>query len=318
MKKIAIILFACTFATSLRAQKCLDINILAQMAHLEAPGTAASCFGACSTRKNEEHQTVIVDYGTQDVQLDEMVKRVGQDFTNASVAGVSVIGQMPASGQIDDARALAAKMQSMSQDERRAYAMQMAQNMQANRQVSAANSEDPQNARLVMATVDLVTRQLKLLDDEFAAKARGLREEERKERDAVKLPDYNSCPGVDKTGLPSCGCLNGVGGAYWTKIVAVEDNYNNQKTALLQSYLPRIKALVGHVEDNISKLQYGNALRTAFYKKELLSAQSSTFGFAFDISGSLIHDIRRSGADAYVNKYNADNLVLNLGCTRQK
>jgi hypothetical protein len=73
MKKIVVILLFCACSSGLQAQKCLDINILSEMGHLQVSGGAASCFGACATTKNDHQQTVIVNYGTQDVQLDELV-----------------------------------------------------------------------------------------------------------------------------------------------------------------------------------------------------------------------------------------------------
>ena len=47
----------------------------------------------------------------------------------------------------------------------------------------------------------------------------------------------------------------------------------------------------------------------------LFSAQSGAFGNAFDITASVINDIRRSGADAYVNKTNCDAGVYKLSCS---
>jgi hypothetical protein len=318
MKKIITMLLFCICAISLHAQKCLDINIQSQMGHLEVPGGSASCFGACTTQKNDEHQTVIVTYGTQYTQLDELVTRTGQDFTNATMTGGGMAGQGMSSGQVQDAKALAAKLQAMSEDERKAYVTQMVQNMQANRQVSAANTESPAVAKMVIQTRDIVTRQLKAVDDELAAKFRELLNEEKQQRDAVKRPSDNQCPPVDKVGMPSCACVNGLAGKYWEKILAIQDNINERKAALLQSYIPRMKALIGQVEDNISKLQFGAAVKTTLYKKLLFSAQSGAFGFAFDVTGSIVKDIRKTGSDTFVNKYNSDKLVYDLSCSHQK
>lgn len=298
-----------------RAQRCLDINILALMSNLQAPGDAASCFKECKTQLNDHGQKVIVNYGVRDTQLDEVIKHNAQDFTNASVSGISS-ANLPSSAQVQDYKALAAKMKSMTPDQQKAYAMQMAKQMQ-NSNHSTAVMENPATGELVGKTQTLVI-QLRQLDDELAAKVRAVRDKEKAERDAVKQPDYSKCPGVDKIGLPACACVNGLDGKYWQQIVAIENKYNSQKTALLQSYLPRYKSLVGTIEDNISKLHHGDDVKTNTYKKMLFSAQSGAFGNAFDITASVINDIRRSGADAYVNKTNCDAGVYNLSCSHQK
>ncbi|MEO6883965.1 MAG: hypothetical protein ABI199_08065 [Bacteroidia bacterium] len=68
------------------------------------------------------------------------------------------------------------------------------------------------------------------------------------------------------------------------------------------------------VDDNIVTLKYGDDLKTAQFKKQLLSAQSSTFGNAFVETMVCIKEIRKGGSDAYVNKVNCDNLVYDLSC----
>jgi len=304
----------CAGVTQANAQRCLDINILALTGHLQAPGDAASCYNECATTTNDHGQKGISNYGTRDTQLDELIKHKMQEFTNASVSGMGSASG-PNASQVQDYKAMAAKMQEMTPEERKAYAMQMAQQMQGNR--STVQMENPTGARIVGSNQTLIM-QLKQLGDEFAAKARAIKNQEKTERDAIKTPDYAKCAGVDKTGLPSCGCVNGLDGKYWQQVVAIENKYDSQKTALLQSYLPRYKTLIGTIEDNIAKLHYGDDLKTANYKKMLFSQQSSAFAAAFDIPAAVISDIRRSGADAYVNKVNCDAGVYNLSCASQK
>jgi hypothetical protein len=83
---------------------------------------------------------------------------------------------------------------------------------------------------------------------------------------------------------------------------------------LLQSYIPRIKALVATVDDNIVKLKYGDAIKSNELKGTLFSSQTSAFGNAFDITTSCIELVRKDGSNAYVNKFNCDNVVYNLSC----
>jgi hypothetical protein len=314
MKKLFLLLMICACAAQVNAQRCLDINILSLTGHLQAPGDAASCYNECATTTNDHGQKVISNYGTRDTQLDAMIKQKMQEFTNASVSGMGSTSA-PSASQVQDYKAMAAKMKEMTPEQQKAYAMQIAQQMQSSR--STGQMENPAAARIV-GTNQTNVMQLKQLGDEFAAKVRAIREKEKAERDAVKTPDYSKCPGADKEGLPSCGCVNGLDSKYWQQIVAIENKYNSQKTALLQSYMPRYKTLIGTIEDNIAKVHNGDDLKTANYKRMLASQQSSTFAAAFDIPAAVINDIRRTGADAYVNKANSDAGVYNLSCAHQK
>jgi len=252
----------------------------------------------------------ITGYGTIYDQIDQISKTNMVAFTNA-VAGT--INMASVGGQVQDAQALAAKMQSMSQDERKAYAIQMASQMQSS-YAQNAMSEKPGTARLVMATYNIATTQLTPLQNEFMAKYRDLISKEDAEKAAVTTPKYNSCGPVDKEGLPGCACVNALDGAYWQQIVTITDNYSEQKAALLQSYLPRVKGFIGQVEDNIAKLHNGDDVKTANYKKMLFSSQSSAFSVGFTILGGTVQDIQKSGSDVYVNKANCDANVYNLSC----
>lgn len=314
MKKLILLLIICAGAREAYAQRCLDINILSLTGHLQAPGEAASCYNECATATNDHGQKVISNYGARDTQLDELIKHNAQEFTNASVSGMGSASG-PNAAQVQNYKAMAAKMKEMTPEQQKAYAMQIAQQMQSSR--PTGQMENPAAARIV-GTNQTNVMQLKQLGDEFAAKVRAIRDKEKAERDAIKTPDYSKCPSADKEGLPSCGCVNGLDGKYWQQIIAIENKYNSQKTALLQSYLPRYKTLIGTIEDNIAKVHYGDDLRTVNYKKMLFSQQSSTFAAAFDIPVAVINDIRRTGADAYVNKVNADAGVYNLSCDHQK
>lgn len=312
MKKIIVLFCCCAITQSLSAQKCLDINILSLMGQFQAPGGAGTAFGNCQTTKNENGQTIITGYGTAYDQIDQVSKTNMAAFNNAALGTVNMAS---VGGQVQDAQALAAKMQSMSQDERKAYAMQMASQMQSS-YAQNAMSESPSTAKLVMATYSIATTQLTPLQNEFMSKYRDLISKEDAEKAAVPTPKYNSCGAVDKEGLPGCPCVNALDGAYWQQMVTITDNYNEQKTALLQSYLPRIKGMIGQIADNIAKLHRGDDVKTANYKRMLFSSQSSAFSVGFTVLGGTVQDIQKSGSDAYVNKVNCDGNVYNLSCDR--
>lgn len=310
MKKIIVLLCCCAITQSLFAQKCLDINILSLMGQFQPPGDAATAFGSCQTSKNDHGQLVIDSYGTQYDQIDKISKDNAAAFNMAAVSGGT---GMPGMASVQDAQALAAKMQSMSDDERKAYAMQMASQMQSS-YAKNAMSESPAIARQVMTTFNLATTRLTPLQTEFMGKYRDLISQEDHEKAAVAIPKYNSCGPVDKEGLPGCSCVNALDGAYWKQIVAIVDRYDQQKVSLMQSYLPRIKGYIGQIEDNIAKLHYGDDVKTANYKRMLLSSQSSAFSNGFTVLGGTIQDVQKSGSDAYVNKANCDADVYNLSC----
>ncbi|MBS1527913.1 MAG: hypothetical protein JST19_19870 [Bacteroidetes bacterium] len=312
MRKIIFFMFCCAATPGAFAQKCLDINIVSLMGQLQPPASAASAYGNCQTTKNSDRQSVIVNYGTAYTNLDNMLKTNMQAFNGAAMAGMGATGPDPS--QVQNAQALAAKMQSMTPDQQKAYAMQMAQNMQHSYTRSPAMAENPQIAKLVGQTQTIAATQLVPLDNEFAAKYRELIEKEVKEKAQVAQPNYAPCPGVDKIGLPSCGCINGIAGTYWGKIIAIDNRYIAQKNALLESYLPRIKALVGQIEDNIAKLHRGDDVSTQTYKRMLSSSQSTAFSAAFDTAAAIVEENQKTGSDDYVNKVNCDNQVYLLGC----
>jgi hypothetical protein len=311
MKKIIILTCCCAVTQSLFAQKCLDINILSLMGQLQVPGAAATAYGSCRTTKNDEKQFVITGYGSQYDLIEKTSKENLKAFTMAAMPSMNTAGM---NAQAQDAQAIAAKMQSMTEDERKAYAMKLASQMQSARMQNVM-SENPAIARLVAATQNIATTQLVPLQTEFKAKYLDLKIKQDQAIAAVVKPKYNSCPAVDKVGLPACGCVNALDAAYWKQVIAIVDNYNSQKTALLQTYLPRIKGMIGQIEDNIAKLHRGDDVKNANYKKLLLSSQSTAFAVGYSVLGGTIEDNQKSGPDAYVNKVNCDNLVYNLSCS---
>jgi hypothetical protein len=208
----------------------MQLNIAALMGKLEAPGGTSASFGRCHTGKNDNRQTVIVDYGTDLNQLDTFVLKTGQDFNNAFLTGGmgNINSQMPSQQNIEDSKKLAEKLKNMTPEEQKQWAMQMAQEKQKGAGASSIQ-DDAQTAKLVFQTQDIAVNQLKRMNDEFAAKLRDLNVALSKEKAQVKIGDKSGCA-QDKTGLPSCVCANEINGKYWQKIVSITDSYNNQRT----------------------------------------------------------------------------------------
>ena len=291
------------------AQKCMQLNIVALMGRLEAPGGSASSFNKCNVTKNDEKQTVIVDYGTDLNQLDTMLAHTSNDFNRASLAGIST--NIPSQNDIDNSKQLAEKLKNMTPEQQKQWAMQVAREKQKG--AGAHIQDDAQTTKLVFQVQDMAVNQLKKLNDEFAAKLRDINSALANDVSKVKMGSKAGCP-QDKTGLPSCGCANEIAGKYWAEIVKITDRYNDQRTALLQSYIPRIKSLVATVDDDIVKLKYGDAVQSPDLKRTLFSSQAASFSGAFDITTSCIKLARKDGSNAYLNKFNSDHGVYDLSC----
>jgi hypothetical protein len=314
MKKILSFFYLVIIISSVKAQKCLDLNITPMMSGMHAPGTAANSFSACTTKTNSHAQTEITSYGSDLIQLDTLTARTMRDFSNASVMNMNT--QMPSPQNADAAKQLAEKLKSMTPEQQKQWAMQMAQQNQQQYANARPIQDDAETSKLVMQTNDIAVNQLSALNREFAAKLRDVMNESSKEISTIKSPDKSTCAPTKPVRLPTCGCANELESKYWEKIVSVKDKYNNQRIALLQSYLPRIKALVTTIDYNISKLKFGDAVKSSQLKKMLFGAQSSAFGNAFSITLACIEDVRKDGSNAYVHKANADNLVEDLSCSK--
>ncbi|HEX4850710.1 MAG TPA: hypothetical protein VFV08_07895, partial [Puia sp.] len=83
-------------------------------------------------------------------------------------------------------------------------------------------------------------------------------------------------------------------------------------------YLPKIKGLLTTVDNNIDKLNHGDALRTNNAKQMLFSSQSAAFANAFLISGKCATDIRKDGANSARNKLNSEKGVYDVSCSHSK
>jgi hypothetical protein len=300
---------------TLKAQRCLDFSVLALMGNLETPGASANNLAACRTSVNDHGQTVIVDYGAYLEKLDTLINQKMREFTLAFQSTMGGMGQMPSGQSTADAQALAEKLKSMTPEQQKAWAMDQAnQRMQAS--PAPTIQDDPATASLVMKTNDIGVNQLSAVNREFAAKIREVISAKADALHKVAGPDESGCPQVGKTGMHSCACVNGVDGKYWQQMVAIEDQYDAQKIALFRTYLIKIKALVGQVDYNIGKLNYGAGIKTKELQKALFAAQQSAFGTGFDITSAVIHDIHKEGADLYLNEKNSDKMVYNLSCEK--
>ena len=190
MKKILSIFCFVVIISSVKAQKCLDLNVTAMMSGMHSPGTAANSFNACTTKTNDHKQTEITGYGADLSQLDTLVTRTMRDFTNASVMNMNT--QMPSAQNVDAAKQMAEKLKSMTPEQQKQWAMQMAQQNQQQYANGRSMQDDAETSKLVFQTNDMAVNQLSALNREFAAKLREVMDASSKEISAVKSPDIST------------------------------------------------------------------------------------------------------------------------------
>lgn len=297
------------------AQKCLNISIAKMMGTLSMTPGAAYSFKKCVTNKNDHSQSNIVNYGADLQELDTLVARTTRNFNNAYAAEASGASrQMPSQQDVNAAKGLAEDLKSMTPDQQKAFAMQMAQQRQKNAGASSMQ-DDPMLANLVMKTNDMAVNQMKALDDEFSAKLKAIDDAMLNEINAIQKDDKNKCP-QDITGLPNCACANKIEGKYWQQAIVVTDKYNHQKATLFLGYLEKIKSMAATIDASIVKCKNGDALRSPNFKQMLFSAQSAAFGNAFLVTAMCVKDVRKSGADAFNNKANCDAGTYDVSCSK--
>ncbi|HVY74055.1 MAG TPA: hypothetical protein VG890_04450 [Puia sp.] len=316
MKKLTLFFFSCLAIASLPAQKCLDINIASLMSQMQAPEGAGDSYKKCNTTKNEHQQTVIANYGSDIVQLDTMLNRKMAEFSAASVAGSSVHAPSMSSQDISDAKELAATLQSMTPEQQRAWAEQVAQEKMKSAGTSKGgySPENAEASRAVFQTQDIAINQMRVLNDELRQKTLEINDAAEKEINALSRDDKTKCPS-DVVGMPSCDCANQIEGKYWKQVLAIRDKYDNQKIALFKAYFPKMQAMATTVDNTVTKYRHGDALQSPQLKNMLFSSQSSAFGNAFLMLAKCLEDIRKDGSDAFVNKLNSDNKVFDVSCS---
>jgi hypothetical protein len=299
-----------------KAQQCLNISISQKMESLSMPENAAASYKKCVTSKNERSQTVIASYGKDIQDMDTLIAQTSRGFNNALLSTVSLTSvQQPSQQDVSAAKDLAEQVKNMTPEQQKEFAMQMAQQQQKNR-AAQPMQDNAAVSKLVYETYDLAVNKMRVVNDEFAAKLKAMNDAISTEVKGLKKDDKTKCPS-DITGLPNCDCTNKIEGKYWQQVIAVNDKYDHQKTALFQDYLARIKAMAVTVDNNVSTCKNGDALKSPQLKKMLFSAQSSAFSNAFLVTDICMKDARKEGADAYLNKLNCDANVYDVSCSKR-
>lgn len=314
MKKLMFCSLSCILFATLHAQKCLDISISTMMSQMVPPGDAGSSFKKCSTTKNDHNQTIITNYGADIAQLDTTINRTMREFTVASVSGTAAT--RPAFSQQDAgaAKELAETLKSMTPEQQKEWATQMAQDKMKNAG-SAGNlpQDDALTSKTIYQTREIAAIQMKGLNDEMVQKLRDIDDASEKEIKALAKDDKTKCPS-DIVGMPTCECSNQIESKYWKQALLTEDKYNNQKIELFQEYFPKMKAMAATVDNTVMKYNRGDALKSPQLKSMLFSSQSTAFSNAFLMLYKCEEDTRKDGSNAFVNRLNSDNKVYDIAC----
>lgn len=303
MKKSICIFFAVSSITIANAQRCLEgLRTAVALDMNQIPSSAQNAFADCATKTQDDGIVVIVDYGANPKKISGFLLQKGKEFTNAGLATQTT----PSQSKIDDAKALAEKLDKMSDAEKQAYAMQYAMKQMAQSR-SLAPQDNIADIKLAMKTGTTLTQNLDVLVGGYRQKFLAIRMASDKELAAVPKPDYSGCPEVKGHGdiaLPLCSCMHPISIAHAKKILAIVEKYNTQKIALYQSYVPQVKSICIQIDDNIAKLKYGDVFKNTQYKQMLLSAQQKAFADASMLTG-VEEDVRQTGADAWAGNLNA-------------
>ncbi len=314
MKKIILLVLAGLISFSgPMAQKCLDISIVSVMDKMETPGDAASSFKKCNIHKNDHNQTEIVNYGTDLVQLDTIETQTLRNFNLAYVSSMNPSAmQAPSQQQINDTKALAEELKSMTPEQQQQWAKQ--KYLQNNNAGARPVQDDATTMQQIMHIREIAVNQMKALNDEFSGKLNEIDEKCSNEIKILTAGDKSKCPS-DKVGMPSCDCVNKIESTRWEQVVEIQNKYDAQKINIYQTYFSKIKAMATEVDNTVIKYKYGNDIKSSQMKGFLFTSQSSAFANTVLVTTTCIEKIRKDGSTAYLNKMNSDNGVYDISCS---
>jgi hypothetical protein len=307
MKRMPLFCLAVLSASTITAQRCSQFSITPLLSQLQMPVNSATSYSLSTTVPNSDGQATIKKYALYLEEIDSTIAQEQKGGTTLPKPG----GPPPTipGGPVDISPANpVTPLPQQAPTNGPAVALA--------KQTSSIPTDNAATLQLVTQTYDIGANQLAALDIELSGKLNALSMPMNNEINAVSLTAMGTCPGQPPAGMPTCACANGLDDKYWTAKIAIEDKYDAQRIALLQSYLTRIKSLTAQVDANIAQLQYGDAVQTPSYKAMLLNAQSAAFNNAFTTEFAAIKEINESGANLYVHKYNADHLVDYPGCQK--
>jgi hypothetical protein len=309
MKKILSTLLSTVISlANIHAQRCFDMHTAVVTEFNSIPGSSMESFKDCTTKTGDRSGTKdIVDYGVNYKKIDDYIKQKEAEFTNATYKSLAA-PQAPSSSQIEDAKQLAETLNSMTDEQKKAFAMKMAQQ----RSNEPAIQDDGATTALILKTVQL-SLDVNALMKTFADRLNVISDSADRALQDLKKPGCNCSPS-DNTGSISCACANRQRQPYLKQKVDWIDRYNKQKINAYNEYLPKVKAICAQIDANISSLKMGDAVKTPNLKKQLLSAQGGAFAAASQLALSE-ENIRKAGADSYVEYYNSLNGVYEGNCT---
>jgi hypothetical protein len=302
LKLLAFVSTVCCINHYCQSQRCLDMPTAIVCQKVNLPSSPRQAFDDCEKAPSTRKALFIKNYGANYAEVESFIKQKEIEFSQASM--VNMNANMPSNTQIEDAQKLAEKIESMSDEQKKAYAMQIAQ-----QQMSSATTQMMQqnegSFKMLIETVNLQTKLDSLYRFAYFTKITDIMKARKLAQDQIVVPDETGCPSVDKVEFPGCKCVN----AFYTKIflkkVNIDQKYVAQLLHLYQEFLPQIKALCTQIDYNIAQLKMGDALNLVDNKKKLLGIQASAFSCASLVFG-IETEIRKT-ADIYVDYYNASN-----------
>lgn len=313
MKKIVSTLFSAVISlANIHAQRCFDMHTAVVTEFNAIPNTAMESFKSCATKAGDRSGTKdIVDYGVNYKKIDDYIKQKEAEFTNATYKSLAA-PQAPSSSQIEDAKQLAETLNSMTDEQKKAFAMKMAQQQMQHRDNEPSIQDDGATTALIGKTLQL-SLDANALMKAFTDRLNAISDSADRALQDLKKTDC-SCSPLDNTGSISCACANRQRQPYLKQRVDCMDKYNQQKINVYKEYLPKVKAICTQIDSNIAGLKMGDAVKTPGLKKQLFSAQGGAFAAASQLALSE-ENIRKTGADVYVEYYNSLNGVYEGNCT---
>ncbi|MBN8858939.1 MAG: hypothetical protein J0H29_11160 [Sphingobacteriales bacterium] len=313
MKKILSTLFSAVISlANIHAQRCFDMHTAVVTEFNAVPSSAMESFKACTTKPGERSGAKdIVDYGVNYKKIDDYIKQKEAEFTNVTYKSLAA-PEAPSSSQVEGAKQLAETLNSMTDDQKKAFAVKMAQQQMQRRSNEPAIQDDGATTALVGKTMQL-SLDVNALMKAFTDRLHAISDSADRALQDLKKPDCNCSP-ADNTGNVSCACVNQQRQPYLKQRVDCIDKYNKQKINVYNEYLPKVKAICAQIDAGINSLKMGDAVKTPNLKKQLFSAQGGAFAAASQLALSE-ENIRKTGADVYTEYYNSLHGVYDGNCT---
>lgn len=298
-------------ATSgIQAQKALPIQVESFLTGFQMPQNCNEGYHICTIQTDPSSGLVSVKDAGKITELlnklQEDMKALGMSQMNSGTS--SSASSMPSQEQMAQMQQNAVKMQGMTPEQ----AMQMAKNMPHQQAAPQAN-----NAVLFeeFGKGQSAGEKISLAISQMAIKVSQLEGETQQKIGEVKRT--GPCPDIKVKGadlaLPMCGCVKGIDLDFYNRRIAVENGYLEKLNAILQSYMPDIKAQFGIIDQAEADMKYGDAVSMPALKPQIVGLQQQELTYAGTVLGMLVQAAESSGGE-YAGVVNVNNGHLSEAC----